>query len=404
MVSKPERETMKTTDLKKITGLNLPTELPCTNDLIFRLERHLADERTIQSRLSADDPNYQRSHTHYTQRITTLEQILEQLRQPNFQFDQEPIEQPKPACDLVPHSRGRSAVSVPQVPPVPQVSQVPETTFPTQNPPPSGSTLQSQQDPTDSEVGPSGSEVVSSGFQPVSGGPQPVSNESKPLPQSAPEAANSETPTARPSTRPLTIYNRLSAEKKLDSEDIQELIIDLEEHKTGRSPLDKLSPEIQTAIISLMAERPTWIVCQLLSQPAPTGLGLHTSESSLNRFRQRYKEQLERKRRQTRRDEIEDIVVSNHGDMFKSTVHLMESRLIKALSNDQTATDDLQRISRSLATLRRQALAEGNPVDPYVPVAQVSQPAVSPASSRQSLESPTAPDPTHNQPTPDYEL
>ena len=108
--------------------------------------------------------------------------------------------------------------------------------------------------------------------------------------------------------------------------------------------------------------------------PAPTGLGIKTSESALNRFRQRYKENLHRQSKKTRLNEIETIVVDNHGDMFHSAVQLMEARLIKALANDNTNIGDLQGLSRSIATLRRQALAEGAPVRPYAPEPKQVQP------------------------------
>jgi hypothetical protein len=342
---------MKISELNMIQGLNLPTELPCTEAIITRVENFLTDARSLRSRLAADDPFYKRSLAEYNQKIATLEQALEELRQPNFQFETE--------SDTAP------VTSVPQVPLVP--SDETKNNFPPQNATPTESNVQPQQDASGSEAVPTGFQAVSGGFQPVSSGSQPVPTASEPVPTSAPSVPpkiqSSLTRTASRSTS--AFYDRIDVEKKLDAEDIQELVLELEEHKTGRSPLDKLTPELQTAIIALLAERPAWMVRDLLAQPFPTGLGLQTSNTSLNRFRDRYKKRMSKAAEKQRRHELETMVVNNNGDIFKTAIQLLEGRLLKSLANDNTNPDDLQRISRSIATLRRQALAEGDPVTSY---------------------------------------
>jgi hypothetical protein len=158
-----------------------------------------------------------------------------------------------------------------------------------------------------------------------------------------------------------SFYDRVYAERKLDAADLKELSICFEEHKTARSPLDKLDEQTRTAILLLLSEHPAWMVSQLLAQEPPLGISLTISDSSLNKFRTRCKERAAKNSRKTRYNEIEQVVINNHGDTFHSSIHLLEGRLLKALSNDNTPSDDLQRISRALASLRRQAYSEGRP-------------------------------------------
>lgn len=123
----------------------------------------------------------------------------------------------------------------------------------------------------------------------------------------------------------------------------------------SRSPLDKLSPERQEELFELLERFPVSSVLSTITLPPPTGWGIATSPSSLDRFRKRYAVQKLREQRRQSKTVAQEVLEDLDGADEKfatASERLLKLRLLETANDPQSKTRDLRDLFQTLIRVR----------------------------------------------------
>jgi hypothetical protein len=261
--------------------------------------------------------------------------------------------------DLTDFLKELGATQPKTMPPIPPISFTPpavppapthQNNFSPQNPPQSGSTPEHQHSTPKSEVGSGESLVGSAGFVVGFGGFKPTSSESNPSKKSSAPAQSD----AATKDEPFDIRQHLDDASMRVCEDLQEFL-------SGRSPIDNLTPQQQNVILRLLEEHNAARVAEVLAQPEPYGMNFKTSDSSLNRFRDRIRLAEKKRLNSDQEAATKELIAKAHDsdEAFQAAVQrFIKTRLLNATASSHSSLDAIDSMITSLTKLRKQTLAE----------------------------------------------
>lgn len=349
-------------------GLSVPGDNPSPTEMIPHVEKRLADHMRHVGRTmnpwTGDYCDWKARHDGYVELLTDLRAAQEEERKRSIAS----------AAEQQQISRAFQKTSAPTSTPHPR--QPRENKFPSKNPAQSDSTVANQRPDGDSKVIRSDSEVISADSDLNPSDSKITSSDSESL-QNRADAADfgtpcnpfpadthqqSDVPTANPtkSEKTATGAPPIDITNYFDRDDLQ-VALDLQQHLSGRSPLDHIPANHQQAIIGLLEDYPAWRVAKVIAQPSPRGLGIQTTVVALNRFRRRYNAAQGECLKQQTLKASQDLVAQANGsdDTFQAAVQrLMKIRLLTLASNPNAGVDQIDSLITSLTKLRKQFLAE----------------------------------------------
>ena len=302
---------------RSIPGLKLPDPLPPVPQIIARMQTVIAETETVHRKyIGADvnkltDDQLEEAATAKC-RLSTLQLRLDQLLSAYPQYGVQ-----------------ASACQAPLTP-IPATATTEEIATST---PPSVPTIDNQQTPSE----PDPSRSVPDASQPV---PQPS--------QPVPEAFQCD---------PQSSQSEPSAEANFPLEpELQEMALEVRNLRDKRSPLDHLTDAEHDAIIELLHDYSYAAVARILAKPRPIGLDIQTTDGSLKRFINRRKRN-QRWESLARAEKIAQATGPLDG-YLKACSFMLESRLLRATTDEQSDPEKIQLLIKSLTALRRQTLAE----------------------------------------------
>jgi hypothetical protein len=171
--------------------------------------------------------------------------------------------------------------------------------------------------------------------------------------------------TSHPTEPPPTTAPNPLTPATIESQDNFELLFDpaipFEIHTKKRSPLDRLAPEHQQALIGLIREHSLQSVANLLARPLPYGLNLQTTPTALSRFTHRYITAQEKREREQKILTAQQMMSEsgNPTAVFNQlSSKLLQMRILATTSESQPDLKELHTLVNCLTKLRRQSLAE----------------------------------------------
>jgi hypothetical protein len=220
----------------------------------------------------------------------------------------------------------------------------------------SDSSVVNQQRSGDSKVIRSDSEVISDDSKVIPCDSQITSSDSESLQHRAAHADGATDPDRSSAGASPSI----DITKYFDRDDVQ-VALDLQDHLSGRSPLDHVPANHQQAIILLLEDHPAWRVAKVIAQPVPHGLAIQVTAVTLNRFRRRYNAAKDEHLKQQTLKASHELIAQANGsdDTFQAALQrLMKIRLLSVTSNPNACVDQIDSLITSLTKLRKQSLAE----------------------------------------------
>jgi hypothetical protein len=145
------------------------------------------------------------------------------------------------------------------------------------------------------------------------------------------------------------------------SSDLFEPGLDFRDHLDKRSALDLLPEDQRNAIGELLMDYSPETVQELLAKPQPKGLGVDFSASSLRRFHTRHQRRLNIREQRELHAQIRTLLgePGASGSAFlNASERLLKIRLFKATADSDTKLDAIAILTRTLNSMRKQALAE----------------------------------------------
>ena len=330
---------------------NFPTPAEVIPIIEARLAAHMKHISRTASSTSGDYVEWKQIHDAYAELLTDLRIAEEQgraTRSARAVSAPGAVENPKSGCvQTAPQKNHVSPIS--PIPPINSPAPTHQNNFSPQNPPQSGSTLHHQHPTVKTELGFGGSLVGSAGFVVGSGGFKPTSTESNPPKQTS---APAQSDAAK--DQPFDIREHLDAASLRVCEDFQEFL-------SGRSPIDNLTPQQQNVILLLLEEHNAARVAEVLAQPEPYGMNFKTSDSSLNRFRERIRDAEKKRLNADAETATKELIAKAHesDEAFQAAVQrFIKTRLLNATSSAHSSLDAIDSMITSLTKLRKQTLAE----------------------------------------------
>ena len=129
----------------------------------------------------------------------------------------------------------------------------------------------------------------------------------------------------------------------------------------SRSPIDDFPPERQLLLYTLLLETNCVHVARLIARPEPLGWNFKTSDTSLKRFKKRYRKKLERAEHMAAFREARTFLAETAHDeqsYMDATRRLLKIRLYKNAADPEGSDDKIELILRLLDRQRRTYLAE----------------------------------------------
>ena len=102
-------------------------------------------------------------------------------------------------------------------------------------------------------------------------------------------------------------------------------------------------------------------MAEVIAEPPPIGFGVKTSQASLYRFRDRYKQAKGQSQKTQHAKAIEDLMAKANDteDVFQAAVQrLLKTRLLTTTSEPSSDLAAIHSLINSLTKLRKQTLAE----------------------------------------------
>lgn len=164
---------------------------------------------------------------------------------------------------------------------------------------------------------------------------------------------------------------RQNQEEDEDEEDIDladylgdeplDAALDLREYLSGRSPLDKLQPNEQHAILRLLEDHEPEHIAEVLAEPPPIGFGIQTSRPALYRFRNRCDRARDEACKAQHAKAVNDLIAkaNDSEDAFQAAVQrVLKARLLNTTTEPNADLNTIDALITSLTKLRKQNLAE----------------------------------------------
>lgn len=129
----------------------------------------------------------------------------------------------------------------------------------------------------------------------------------------------------------------------------------------SRSPIDDFPAERQQILYALLYEYTYVFVAKLLAQPEPVGWNFQTSDTSLKRFKKRYRKKLEAAERAEAFAEAHSTIQQTGPDeqtYMDAARRLLKIRLYKNAADPESSGEQLELLIRLLDRQRRTDLAE----------------------------------------------
>ncbi len=323
-------------------GIHIPAHNPTPAQIIPYALQRLADHQKHFAKTMDPSTGY---HREWKSLNDDLTDFLNQLR----------ATQPKTMPPIPPISPIVPSAVLP--PPAHQNTPLPKKS------PRSDSTVANQQPSGDSKVTPGDSKVDPTAAKPnptdsaaTPGASKPASSDSNQPKTSAtnPPAGEPKTPTPPAAEKPFDIRDHLDAAS-------MRVCNDLQEYLSGRSPLDKLTPQQQNVIILLLEDHNAERVAKVIAQPEPYGFNLTTSESAVTRFRKRF-DRAQKKYIADLDDAAFQQQISNahqSDEAFQTAFQrLLKTRLLNAANSPLSSAETIDSLATTLTKLRKQSLAE----------------------------------------------
>jgi hypothetical protein len=135
----------------------------------------------------------------------------------------------------------------------------------------------------------------------------------------------------------------------------------LRESVSTKSPIDDLPPERQQALYRLVQEIPLTVIVKMIAAPEPRGWNFKTSDTSLRRFKERYRKKAAAAERAQALVEAQETIQQTGGDeqaYMDATRRLLKIKLFKNAADPEGSDEKVELFIGLLDRQRRTDLAE----------------------------------------------